>query len=80
MVYESISPFFVVLRGNLFELLQGDSSAYESPMNSGIMNGDKPIGLQEVKQLIEKPVRTLLNQLDKIVYVAQVQATWMALS
>ena len=36
MAYESISPFFVVLRGNLFQLLQGDFSAYKSPMNGDI--------------------------------------------
>jgi hypothetical protein len=56
------------------------ASAYKSPMNSDIMNRDKSIGLQEVEQLIEKPVQTLLNQPDKIVYVAKVQAMWTALS
>jgi hypothetical protein len=80
VVYESISSIFIALRGNFFKLLQGDSSTYKSAINSIIMNRDESVSLQEVEQLVKKPVRTLLNKPNKIVHIIIIQDTRAALS
>ena len=53
---------FISLSHYLLDLFWGDTSSYKFTVNGGEVDRDEAIGFQQIEELIQEPVRLVLNE------------------
>jgi len=68
-----ISEWFITFLGNNLELLARHSSTFEFPVYRSIVNRYEAVSLQEIEELIQKPVRLVSDQTEQVLDIVEMK-------
>ena len=73
-----ISEWFITLLGDNLELLVRHSSMLEFPVYRSIVNRYEVVSLQEIEELIQKPVRLVSDQTEQVLDIVEMKEVRMS--